>query len=105
MSKPGNLAILLFTNLSCQNSRSSIFLLFDEHFIFKKHKKQLEMDGKHWGGFLENSSTFTSPFLLSFDDVEKLSKAEFVPASRNLKAENAMTTQMYNNFYFFTYSK
>lgn len=52
------------------------------------------MDGKLWGGFLDNSSNFTSPFLLSFDDVEKLSKAEFVPANRNLNAESAMTTQM-----------
>ncbi len=57
------------------------------------------MEGKHWGKFLDNSSNFTSPFLLSFDDVEKLSKDiapnTFSLNKTNVKAENVMTTQMY----------
>lgn len=53
------------------------------------------MEGKHWGGFLDNTSNFTSPYLLSFDEIEKLSK-DFVSfsSSKNVKSENVMTTQM-----------
>lgn len=53
------------------------------------------MEGKQWGGFLDETSNFTSPYLLSFDEIEKLSK-EFVPCSTNkqFKAESMMTTQM-----------
>jgi hypothetical protein len=56
------------------------------------------MEVKHWGTFTDNSSTFTSPYLLSFDDVEKLSK-NFLPASaktnKTVKPESStITTQM-----------
>lgn len=54
------------------------------------------MEGKHWGELQDNTSNFTSPYLLSFDEIEKLSK-EFVPCSsnKNLKSENVITTQVY----------
>ncbi|XP_032796425.2 uncharacterized protein LOC116932704 [Daphnia magna] len=59
------------------------------------------MEGKPWGGFLDETSNFTSPYLLSFDEIEKLSKA-FVPCSSNkhFKAESVMTTQMMPISYF-----
>jgi len=55
------------------------------------------MEEKYWGSFTDNSSTFTSPYLLSFDEVEKLSK-NFLPASaktnKTIKPEGTITTQM-----------
>lgn len=55
------------------------------------------MEEKHWGSFTDNSSTFTSPYLLSFDEVEKLSK-NFLPtsakANKTVKPEATITTQM-----------
>lgn len=55
-----------------------------------------EMENKLWGGFVDETSNFTSPYLLSFDEIEKLSK-DFVPCSsnKNVKSENLMTTQVY----------
>ena len=62
----------------------------------------VEMEDNHtvsevklWGDFVDETSNFTSPYLLSFDEIDKLSK-EFVPCSsnKNVKSENIMTTQM-----------
>lgn len=54
-----------------------------------------EPEVKLWGDFVDETSNFTSPYLLSFDEIDKLSK-EFVPCSsnKNVKSENIMTTQM-----------
>ena len=63
----------------------------------KQSSDKYKWDGKYWGGFADNSSSFTSPYLLGFEEVEKLSKNAFVPAStknKSAKNENAITTQM-----------
>lgn len=53
------------------------------------------MEKEHWGRFLENTSNFTSPYILSFDEIEKISKdVAFNTSNKNTKSENAMTTQM-----------
>ena len=48
-----------------------------------------------WGSFTESENTFTSPYLLSFDDVEKLSNShQPSAAAKNISSESVMTTQM-----------
>jgi len=48
-----------------------------------------------WGSLTETENNFTSPYLLSFDDVEKLSNSHgsSVPA-KCVNSESVMTTQM-----------
>jgi len=54
-----------------------------------------------WGSFTESENTFTSPYLLSFDDVEKLSNShQPSAAAKNISSESVMTTQMMPISYF-----
>ena len=57
---------------------------------------------KRWGELGDDSANFTSPYLLSFDDVEKLSKC-FVATSptKNVKPETTIVTQMYQFIFLF----
>jgi len=54
-----------------------------------------------WGSLTETENNFTSPYLLSFDDVEKLSNSHgsSVPA-KCVNSESVMTTQMMPVSYF-----
>jgi len=54
-----------------------------------------------WGSLSESENNFTSPYLLSFDDVEKLSNCHGTSvAAKNVKTESVMTTQMMPVSYF-----
>lgn len=48
-----------------------------------------------WGSLAETENSFTSPYLLSFDDVEKLSNCHGPSAAgKQVNPESVMTTQM-----------
>ena len=55
----------------------------------------LVMEGKHWGELIEDEDNFTSPYLLNFDEIEKLNQQFVWPSpNKNTKSDNAIVTQM-----------
>lgn len=55
------------------------------------------MEDTRWGELVDDESSHcTSPYLLSFDDVEKLSKGFVSPAllNKNAKPDTTISTQM-----------